>query len=170
MVPFVVAAHWNRVDGRLRPSFLSHSLPLYRQYLRRTSLHTTNICWNLSADCTLLTTRISLNTSLWGLWRRPLQWFGAHQFAVVDSLILDPTVGAVIWLQAEEGGDKWTANFLQVASGRFWLAYSQLQSNPTVIRRQERRDNSISGESLLYSQSSANKQTDKSMAGVIEWC
>lgn len=45
--------------------------------------------------------------------------FGIHQFAVEDSLVFDPTVEAVIWLQAEEGGDKWTANFLQVSRGRF---------------------------------------------------
>lgn len=36
-----------------------------------------------------------------------------------DWLALNPTVGVVIWLQAKEGGDKWTANFLQVAGGSF---------------------------------------------------
>lgn len=30
--------------------------------------------------------------------------------------VLGPTVEAVIWLQAEEGGDKHTADFLQVAN------------------------------------------------------
>lgn len=52
------------------------------------------------------------------LWR-PLERLSVHQAAVLIGLVLDPTVGSVIWLQAEEGGDKWTANFLQVASGYF---------------------------------------------------
>lgn len=105
MMPITAAAHWVQTRGELRVFSPAAFLFLSQQLF----MSRANLC-SASPE----TQRPEPVSELLG---RPLHCFSVHQVAA--ELPLCSTVAAVICLQPKEGGDKWTANFLQVAGGRF---------------------------------------------------
>ena len=106
------AARWNQVKGKLRPSFLSLKPSSFSEQLLYIQL---NI--HFDSQCKLESTETRNRES--SRQEETVRVFWCPSGCGGVSLVLGPTVGAGIWLQAEKGGDKRTANFLQVASGRF---------------------------------------------------
>lgn len=107
MMPITAAAHWIQTRGELRvfspAAFLFLSQQLFyeprKPLLSQSRNTTTRACFRAAQETVTL--------------------FWCPSGCGAEELPLCSTVAAVICLQPKEGGDKWTANFLQVAGGRF---------------------------------------------------